>query len=91
MKSYHSTMVEKAAMAFDPRETSAAAGSAIGQPVDRFGQLDVALGYAARVMGGQPEIDPVPDIGELGMMVDLLGVQRDAGQEGEGLAEILEA
>src|SRR5688572_32766855 len=42
-------------------------------------------------MSGQPEIHAVPDIGEFGMMIDLLRVQRDAGEEGESLRKILEA
>ena len=42
-------------------------------------------------MAGQPEVDPVPDTGEFGVVIDLLGVHRDAGQEGESVAEILEA
>src|SRR4051794_11609726 len=41
-------------------------------------------------MAGQAEVDAVPDIGELGVMVDLLRVERDARQEAERLAEVLE-
>jgi hypothetical protein len=41
-------------------------------------------------VGRQPEIDAVPDAGEFGVVIDFLGVERDAGQEAEGLAEILE-
>src|SRR4051794_27127898 len=41
-------------------------------------------------MAGQAEIDAVPHAREFRMMVDLLGVQRDAGEEAERLAEILE-
>src|SRR5688572_14674461 len=84
-------MVEKAAIALEPRETSTAAGSDTGQLVDHLGQLPVAIGHSAGVMGGQSEIDPVPDTGELGVMIDLLGMHRDARQEAERLREILEA
>ena len=48
------------------------------------------LGHPAGVMAGQPEVDAVPDAGELRVVIDLLGVQRDPGQEAERLAEILE-
>ena len=47
MKSYHSTIVEKAAMAFEPRETSSAAASATDEPVDDLGECPVALGHPA--------------------------------------------
>src|SRR4029453_7608013 len=83
-------IVEKAAMTFDPRETSTAAGSATGQPADLLCQLDVPLRHPARIMGGQAEVDPVPDTREFRMMIDLLGVQSDARHECERFAEILE-
>ena len=57
---------------------------------ENLGQPVVALGDAAGIVAGQPEIDAVPDAGEFRVMIDLLGMQRDAGQEGERLAEILE-
>src|SRR4029078_4646666 len=41
-------------------------------------------------MAGQPEIDAVPDAGELRVVVRLLGVQRDARQEAERFAEVYE-
>src|SRR5438067_1034468 len=41
-------------------------------------------------MARQTKVDAVPDVGELGVMIDLLGVQRDAREEPECLAEILE-
>src|SRR5438309_6869265 len=41
-------------------------------------------------MARQPEINAIPDIGELGMMIGFLRLQRDARQEAERLAEILE-
>src|SRR3954465_3996679 len=81
-------MGEKAAMTIEPRETSMRGRSATGEPGDRLGQLHVALGDAAGIVAGQPEIDPVPDAGELRMMIDLLGVQRDSGEKGERLAEV---
>src|SRR5689334_19968098 len=60
------------------------------KPVDRFGEFDIPLGHSARVMCRQPKVDPVPHIGELRMVVDLLRVHRDAGEEAERLAEVLE-
>src|SRR4029079_1776645 len=84
------TLDDKPAWSLHPREPSPAAGSATGQPADRFRQLDVPLGHAAPIMGGQAEIDLVPDIGEFRMMVDFLGVHRDTVQEAERLREILE-
>src|SRR5690349_8464449 len=80
-------MVDKAAIAVDPRETSVCR-SAIGQPIDRLGQLHVPLGYPAGVVAGQAEVDSVPDARELGMVVDLLGMERHARQEGECFAEV---
>ena len=53
----------------------------LSQSIDRLRQLYVPLRHAARVMGGQPEIDLVLDIGELRMVVDLLRMHRHAGQE----------
>src|SRR6185369_8345057 len=41
-------------------------------------------------MRAQPEIDPVPDIGDLGVMVDPLGIEGHPGQETECLVEIVE-
>src|SRR4029079_9057150 len=74
-----------------PTVTSAATPTqTLRQIIDRLGKLDVPLGHVACIMAGQPEIDAVPHAGELGVMIDLLGVQRDPGQEAERLAEILE-
>ena len=60
------------------------------ETVDSVGQLTSRSGHPAGVVAGQPEVDAVPDVGELGVVVDLLGMQRDPGQEAERLAEILE-
>jgi 4a-hydroxytetrahydrobiopterin dehydratase len=40
----------------------------------KFTDFSEAFGYSARVVAGQSEIDPIPYVRELGMMVDLLGV-----------------
>src|SRR6185437_2895793 len=61
-----------------------------GDPVDRLGQCDVSVGDTPGVVARQPEIDPIPDACELGMVVCLLGVESDAREEAERLAEILE-
>ena len=60
------------------------------QPIDFHRQFPIALGNPAGIMAGQPEIYPVPDIGEFGVMIDLLGMHRDPREEGESGAEILE-
>src|SRR3954452_25343289 len=41
-------------------------------------------------MAGQAEIDAVPHIRELRVVVDLLGVQGDAGEKRERLVKVLE-
>src|SRR4051812_18790269 len=60
------------------------------QVIDRFGQIDIALRHPARVVAGQAEVDTVPHAGELRVVIDLLRMQRDATEEAERLAEILE-
>src|SRR3954454_16509451 len=41
-------------------------------------------------MAGQAKVDAIPDARKFGMMVGLLGVQRNARQESERFAQILE-
>src|SRR3569833_661863 len=62
-----------------------------GNVVDRLGELAVTIRNPAGVMARQPEVDPVPDVRELRMMVLLFGLKRDPRQEREGRAEVLEA
>src|SRR5205085_9345288 len=63
---------------------------ALRERVDRCGEPHVAVCDPARIVAGQPEVDAVPDARELRVMVGLLGVKRDPGEERERLAEILE-
>ena len=48
-------------------------------------------GDAACAVGREQDVDPVPDVRPVGMMVGLLRRERDPGHEGEGRAEIGEA
>src|ERR1043165_3136541 len=41
-------------------------------------------------MAGEPEVDAVPHAGEFRVMIDLLGMERDAAEEPERFAKILE-
>jgi hypothetical protein len=53
-------------------------------------ELHVSVRHCARIMACEPEVDAVPDIGELGVMIDFLGMKRDPRQKGKGFAEITE-
>src|SRR5688572_18388741 len=52
-------------------------------PVDLPRQFHIELGHAALVMCRQPEVDTVPNVGDFRMVVDLLGMHRNAGEKGE--------
>src|SRR3546814_11519448 len=60
-----------------------------GQCVDPPCKVDVAAGEAAGVMGGEEDIDLVPDVRPFWVMIGLLGGERDRGHEGEGLVEVV--
>src|SRR5215213_2851797 len=64
--------------------------SSAHQLIDRLRQSVVAIRDPSRVVARQPEVDPVPHAAKLRMVIGLLSMERDARQEGEGLAEILE-
>ena len=61
-----------------------------GELVHLGGELDVELGHAAGVVGGQRHLDVLVDIEPLGMVIHLFGDQRRPGHEAEGLVEVLE-
>src|SRR5688572_3969698 len=61
-----------------------------GNRVDPPGQRDVLRGETAGVVGGEQDVDLVPDVAPLGMMVGLLGLHRDPRHEAERLAEVAE-
>src|SRR5690242_11843317 len=67
-----------------------AMSSTAREAVDRLSEPQITVGHSAGIVAGQAEVDLVPDAGELRVMVLFLGVQRDAGEEAERLAEILE-
>ena len=52
--------------------------------VHHLGQRHVQLGHAAGVVGGQQHLDPGVDVEPLGVVVELLGRQGDAGHPAEG-------
>src|SRR3954468_20749097 len=56
--------------------------------VDGRGEGDVALAQAARIMGAERDIDAVVDIEPFGMVILLLGEERDPAHEAEGGVEI---
>jgi hypothetical protein len=58
--------------------------------VDRLGQLYVALADTLDIVGRQHDFDPVVDIEQLGVVIHLLGQQRDSRYEAPGLREIAE-
>src|SRR5689334_4867606 len=78
-----------AAIAVDARDTWPRCSTSV-KVADRLGQGNVAIGHAAGIVAGEAEIKAIPDAGELRVMVDLLGMQRHAGQEPECLAEVSE-
>jgi hypothetical protein len=61
------------------------------EAVDPFGERHVLFGQSTRIVGGEPNVDAVPNIAPLRVMVGLLGGERNAGHEGEGLVEVREA
>src|SRR5438270_5055494 len=58
------------------------------QLVDRLRQPHVAFAEPVRVMGRQDDLDSVVDVEDLGMVIHLLGGERDARQKPPGLGEI---
>src|SRR5207302_3948125 len=61
-----------------------------GQLVHLGGELDVELGHAAGIVGGQRHFDVLVDIEPLGMVIHLFSNQGRPRHEAEGLVEILE-
>src|SRR5262245_431304 len=59
-----------------------------GQAIHGLGQLDVAIGHAAGIVGRQRHLDPVVDVEPFRMMVEFLRDQRRARHEAEGFAEV---
>src|SRR3546814_15972424 len=72
-------------MSWKPRPlvTSATEGKLGRQRLDRLGEIDVAAGETAGVVGGEDDVDPVPDIGPVGMVVGAFGGKGDPGHEAE--------
>src|SRR4051812_47926314 len=64
--------------------------STSGQSIHLAGELDVELGDAAGVVGGQGHLDVLVDVEPLGVVIHLFGDQSGSGHEPEGLVEILE-
>jgi len=62
-----------------------------GKGVDSFRQRDIFGRQPAGAVRRQQDVDPVPNIRPFGMVIGLLGGEGDAGHEGPGGAEILEA
>ena len=56
--------------------------------VDARGKSDVFPGESAGAVGGEQDVDPVPDIAPFRVVIGLFGKRRDAGHEGEGFAEV---
>src|SRR5262245_58904239 len=61
-----------------------------GDAIHRLGERQIAFGQSPCVVRGERHLDPVPDIGPLGMVVHLLGDERDPCHEAEAFIEILE-
>src|SRR3970040_2375229 len=55
--------------------------SPLGELLDRFGQLHVARRQPAGVVRRERDLDAVPDVEPLGVVVLALREQRDAGHE----------
>jgi hypothetical protein len=49
------------------------------QPIDGLSELHITIRYATRVMTREAEVDAVPHVGELWVVIRFLGLQRDAG------------
>src|SRR3546814_8666884 len=79
-------------MSWKPRPlvTSATEGKLGRQRLDRLGEIYVAAGETAVVLGGEDDVYPVPDIGPVGMVVGAFGGKGDPGHEAERLIEIAE-
>ena len=58
--------------------------------VDSLRQFDVAIRESTEIVAREAEIDAVPHARELRVMVHFFRVERDAGEEAERFAEILE-
>lgn len=78
-------------MELSPDSGTVEPGARSDQLIDRLRQVHVALGDPARFVRRQPEIDAVPDAGELRMVTNLFRMNRNAGQKAECFGEILEA
>src|SRR5262249_52293933 len=61
-----------------------------GQSIHGLGELDVAIGHAAGIVGRKRHFDLVVDVEPFRMMVEFLRDQRRARHEAEGLVEVLE-
>src|ERR1700759_654648 len=59
-----------------------------GDRVHRLGELDIVVGDAAGVMGGQHDLHRLVDIAPFRMVVVLFGNQRRPRHEPERLAEV---
>ena len=56
--------------------------------IHRLGELDVALGQAAGVVGRQGDVNGLIDVEPFGMVIEFFRNQRRTGHEAEGLVEI---
>ena len=54
------------------------------------GLVEVALGDAVGIVGGQGDVHAVVDVAPLGMVVVLLGIERQLCHERKGLFEVAE-